>query len=57
LKNHDTQFSAQPRYQSAPDIYLESARRLGASPQLCVAIEDSDAGALAANRFGVPANP
>lgn len=37
----------------APDIYLESARRLGASPERCVAIEDSDAGALAATAAGM----
>lgn len=37
----------------APDIYLESARRLGVLPQRCVAIEDSDAGVLAANAAGM----
>jgi beta-phosphoglucomutase-like phosphatase (HAD superfamily) len=37
----------------APDIYLESARRLGVSPQQCVAIEDSDAGVLAASAAGM----
>ncbi len=37
----------------APDIYVESARRLGVAPELCVAIEDSDAGALAANAAGM----
>ncbi len=37
----------------APDIYLESARRLGVSPQDCVAIEDSDAGVLAASAAGM----
>jgi beta-phosphoglucomutase-like phosphatase (HAD superfamily) len=37
----------------APDIYLESARRLGISPQRCVAIEDSEAGVLAANAAGM----
>jgi len=37
----------------APDIYLESARRLGVSPQHCVAIEDSDAGVLAASAAGM----
>src|SRR5262249_12004189 len=37
----------------APDIYIESARRLGVSPERCVAIEDSDAGALAASAAGM----
>jgi beta-phosphoglucomutase-like phosphatase (HAD superfamily) len=37
----------------APDIYLESARRLGVSPEDCVAIEDSDAGVLAASAAGM----
>jgi HAD superfamily hydrolase (TIGR01509 family) len=37
----------------APDIYVESARRLGVAPERCVAIEDSDAGALAASAAGM----
>ncbi len=37
----------------APDIYIESARRLGVAPEYCVAIEDSDAGVLAANAAGM----
>ena len=37
----------------APDIYLEAARRLGADPPLCVAIEDSDAGILSAHAAGL----
>lgn len=37
----------------APDIYLESARRLGVEPSQCVALEDSDAGILAASRAGM----
>src|SRR5215510_10915283 len=37
----------------APDIYLESARRLGVEPQRCVAIEDSDTGVLAASAAGL----
>lgn len=32
------------RGKPAPDIYLEAARRLGAEPGRCVAIEDSEAG-------------
>jgi beta-phosphoglucomutase-like phosphatase (HAD superfamily) len=37
----------------APDIYLEAARRLGVPPSRCVALEDSDAGVLAASAAGM----
>lgn len=37
----------------APDIYLEAARRLGVDPTQSVALEDSDAGILAASRAGM----
>jgi len=37
----------------APDIYLEAARRLETPPAHCVALEDSEAGILAANRAGM----
>jgi HAD superfamily hydrolase (TIGR01509 family) len=37
----------------APDIYLEAARRLGVNPACCIALEDSDAGILAASRAGM----
>lgn len=37
----------------APDIYLEAARRLGAEPARCVALEDSDNGVLAAAAAGM----
>jgi len=37
----------------APDIYLETARRLGVEPSLCIALEDSDAGIMAASRAGM----
>ena len=37
----------------APDIYLESARRLGLDPAVCVAVEDSINGALAALAAGM----
>jgi HAD superfamily hydrolase (TIGR01509 family) len=37
----------------APDIYLEAARRLGVSPSQCIALEDSDAGVLAASAAGL----
>jgi HAD superfamily hydrolase (TIGR01509 family) len=36
------------RGKPAPDVYLEAARRLGAEPQGCVAIEDSHNGILSA---------
>ncbi|HEV8396942.1 MAG TPA: HAD family phosphatase [Vicinamibacterales bacterium] len=37
----------------APDIYLEAARRLQIEPAHCVALEDSEAGILAASRAGM----
>jgi HAD superfamily hydrolase (TIGR01509 family) len=37
----------------APDIYLEAANRLGVDPEACVALEDSDAGVLAATAAGM----
>ena len=37
----------------APDIYLEAARRLGVAPKRCIAVEDSDAGVLAASAAGM----
>jgi HAD superfamily hydrolase (TIGR01509 family) len=37
----------------APDIYIEAARRLGVAAASCVAIEDSDAGVLAASAAGM----
>ncbi len=36
-----------------PDIYLETARRLGTSPARCVAVEDSVNGVLSASRAGM----
>jgi beta-phosphoglucomutase-like phosphatase (HAD superfamily) len=41
------------RGKPAPDIYLEAARRLGLDPGECVALEDSDAGVLAASAAGM----
>jgi HAD superfamily hydrolase (TIGR01509 family) len=41
------------RGKPAPDIYLEAARRLGADPARCLAVEDSDAGILAARAAGM----
>jgi beta-phosphoglucomutase len=43
------------RGKPAPDIYLEAARRLQVPPAACVALEDSDAGTLAASRAGMRA--
>ena len=37
----------------APDIYLEAARRLQTTPAQCVALEDSEAGIVAARRAGM----
>jgi HAD superfamily hydrolase (TIGR01509 family) len=39
----------------APDIYQEAARRLEVAPESCVALEDSEAGILAAIRAGMRA--
>lgn len=37
----------------APDIYLDAARRLGAPPERCVALEDSPTGVAAATAAGM----
>ena len=37
----------------SPDLYLEAARRLQTDPAQCVALEDSEAGILAASRAGM----
>jgi HAD superfamily hydrolase (TIGR01509 family) len=42
------------RGKPAPDVYLEAARRLGAAPERCVAIEDSANGLRAAAAAGMP---
>jgi mannitol-1-/sugar-/sorbitol-6-/2-deoxyglucose-6-phosphatase len=41
------------RGKPAPDIYLESARRLGVPPSRCLAFEDSVSGARAARTAGM----
>ncbi len=41
------------RGKPAPDIYLEAARRLRVDPAECVALEDSEAGILAARGAGM----
>jgi HAD superfamily hydrolase (TIGR01509 family) len=42
-----------PRGKPAPDVYLETARRLGVRPERCVAIEDSSNGLRAAHAAGM----
>ncbi len=42
-----------PHGKPAPDVYLEAARRLGADPEACAAIEDSTNGILAAANAGL----
>jgi len=42
-----------PRPKPAPDLYLEAVRRLGLSPEQCVAFEDSGAGVVAATSAGL----
>jgi HAD superfamily hydrolase (TIGR01509 family) len=37
----------------APDVYLEAARRLGAAPERCTAVEDSHAGIRSAKSAGM----
>jgi beta-phosphoglucomutase-like phosphatase (HAD superfamily) len=44
-----------PNGKPAPDLYLEAARRLGADPTQCIALEDSDAGTLSAAAAGMRA--
>jgi HAD superfamily hydrolase (TIGR01509 family) len=41
------------RGKPAPDVYLEAARRLGADPRRCAAVEDSHAGIRAAKAAGM----
>jgi HAD superfamily hydrolase (TIGR01509 family) len=42
-----------PRGKPAPDVYLEAARRLGADPQRCAAVEDSHNGIRSAKSAGM----
>ena len=42
-----------PRGKPAPDVYLEVARRLGADPARCVAVEDSTNGIRSAHAAGM----
>jgi HAD superfamily hydrolase (TIGR01509 family) len=41
------------RGKPAPDVYLEAARRLGAEPERCAAVEDSHAGIRSAKSAGM----
>jgi HAD superfamily hydrolase (TIGR01509 family) len=41
------------RGKPAPDVYLEAVRRLGAEPERCAAVEDSENGIRAARAAGV----
>jgi HAD superfamily hydrolase (TIGR01509 family) len=41
------------RGKPAPDVYLETARRLGAAPAACVAVEDSHSGIRSAKAAGM----
>jgi len=42
-----------PRGKPAPDVYLEAARRLGANPARCAAVEDSENGIRSAKAAGI----
>jgi HAD superfamily hydrolase (TIGR01509 family) len=42
-----------PRGKPAPDVYLEAARRLNVSPEVCVCVEDSANGILAGKAAGM----
>ena len=41
------------RGKPAPDVYLEAARRVGADPRRCAAVEDSTPGTLSAKAAGM----
>ena len=41
------------RGKPSPDVYLEAARRLGVTPESCVAVEDSSSGIRSASAAGV----
>jgi beta-phosphoglucomutase-like phosphatase (HAD superfamily) len=42
-----------PRGKPAPDLFLETARRLGVRPENCVVVEDARYGVIAARRAGM----
>lgn len=41
------------RHKPEPDVFLEAARRLGATPAICTVYEDTDLGLEAARRAGM----
>ena len=41
------------RYKPFPDVYVEAARRLGVSPETCLAFDDTDIGLTAARDAGM----
>ena len=49
---HTTAGDEVPNNKPAPDIYIESARKLGVAPHNCLVFEDSNAGATAAVSSG-----
>ena len=46
-----------PRGKPAPDVYLETARRLNVNPETCVCVEDSSNGILAGKAAGMKVTP
>jgi HAD superfamily hydrolase (TIGR01509 family) len=42
-----------PNGKPAPDLFLLAARRLGMDPSVCLVLEDSEAGVMAASRSGM----
>jgi putative hydrolase of the HAD superfamily len=43
-----------PRIKPAPDLYLAAAKKLGATPEECLVIEDSLNGVKSAKAAGMP---
>lgn len=54
FRGHIYSGQALGRPKPAPDLYLHAARQLGIAPADCVVVEDSPAGALAAQAAGIP---
>jgi HAD superfamily hydrolase (TIGR01509 family) len=53
LFEHAVSATEVPRGKPAPDVFLETARRLGAAPPRCLVVEDSRNGLLAARAAGM----